>query len=262
MAKQIGQVLLEAGRRHSRPQHQSIQTPTVQLQNASEPSGHQCPDCGGVRWLRYDVEVGHPSFGKVMPCPACNKDAVAISTGLNQVEREIRFSDIDTDGRPGAAKMITAARQFMADGCAGFLTVHGGYGNAKSTLLKAIVNECVIAGLPARYITMTEVMAYAREAFESLARNDTDYGRITELARVQVLVIDELDKARTSEYAREVQAHLFDVRYRNRHSVGTVVAWNGGFRAIDLPSVLSRLSEFVVVENTDPDMRPLLGGNS
>lgn len=201
----------------------------------------------------------HPMFGKLFPCAACNKDAVAGSTGLNPVEREIRFADIVTDGRPGAAKMLKAARQFVQDGCTGFLTIHGGYGNAKTTLLKAIVNECVSKGLSARYITMTEVMAYAREAFESQKQGDTDYGRITDLAKVHVLVIDEVDKARVTEYAREVQVHLFDARYRKSHAVGTVVAWNGDFDNIDLPSVLSRLSQFVVVKNDDPDMRPLLG---
>lgn len=178
------------------------------------------------------------------------------------MEREIRFADIVTDGRPGAAKMLKAARQFVQDGCTGFLTIHGGYGNAKTTLLKAIVNECVSTGLSARYITMTEVMAYAREAFESQKQGDTDYGRITDLAKVHVLVIDEMDKARVTEYAREVQVHLFDARYRKSHAVGTVVAWNGEFDGIDLPSVLSRLSQFVVVRNDDPDMRPLLGDKS
>ena len=201
-------------------------------------------------------------FGKLFPCATCNKDAVAGSTGLNPVEREIRFADIETDERPGAAKMLKAARQFIADDCTGFLTVHGGYGNAKTTLLKAIVNECVSKGLSARYITMTEVMAYAREAFESQKQGDTDYGRITDLAKLHVLAIDEVDKARFTEYAREVQVHLFDARYRNSHAVGTVVAWNGDFHSIDLPSVLSRLSQFVVVENNDKDMRPLLGDKS
>ena len=201
-------------------------------------------------------------FGRVIPCGTCNKDAVARSTGLNPVERQITFADIDTQGRPGAALMLKAAREFIGQGCTGFLTVHGGYGNAKTTLLKAIVNECVARSISAKYVTMTEVMAYAREAFESQMQGDTDYGRITDLARVHVLVIDEVDKARVTEYAREVQVHLFDARYRNSHAVGTVVAWNGAFDAIDLPSVLSRLSQFVVIENNDVDMRPLLGDKS
>jgi len=77
-----------------------------------------------------------------------------------------------------------------------------------------------------------------------------------------VLAIDEVDKARVTDYAREVQTHLFDARYRNHAALGTVVAWNGDFDAIDLPWVQSRLSEFPVVTNFDKDMRPLLGGQA
>lgn len=229
-------------------------------QNSSKPNNvkQQCLECNDAKYFRYDVEIDHPMFGKFFPCEACNKNAVAESTGLNPLERKITFADIVTKERPGAVKMLKAAQEFMLTQT-GFLTIHGGFGNAKTTLLKAIINECVIKGISARYATMTEVMNYAREAFENTKQGDTDYGRISKLAQVQVLVIDELDKARVTEYAREVQTHLFDVRYRKSHLVGTVVAWNGEFDAIDLPWVLSRLSQFVVVENNDTDMRPLLG---
>lgn len=182
------------------------------------------------------------------------------ASGLNPLERKIAFADIETNGRPGAAKMMGAARAFIAEDRRGFLTVHGGFGNGKSTILKAIVNDCITAGVEARYVTMTEVMVYAREAFDSQQQGDSDYGRIARLAKTQVLVIDEVDKARVTDYAREVQTHLFDVRYRNAHQLGTVVAWNGRFDAIDLPWVRSRLSEYPVVENSDADMRPLIGG--
>lgn len=156
--------------------------------------------------------------------------------------------------------MLDAARKFASAGRTGFLTIHGDYGNGKSTLLKAIVNDCIAQNVDALYITMTQVMVYAREAFESQQRGDTDYGRIEELAARRVLVIDEMDKARVTDYAREVQTHLFDVRYRQSHLLGTVVAWNGSFGQIDLPWVRSRLSEFPVVENKDADLRPVIGG--
>lgn len=201
-------------------------------------------------------------FGKLFPCPSCNADAVTVRSGLNEMERKVTMADIITDGRPGTAKMVRAAQDWIAKGCTGFLTIHGGVGNAKSTVLKAIVNDCVARGMDVRYVTMTDVMAYAREAFSSDMKGDSDLGRIRDLANTQVLVIDEMDKARLSDYAREIQTHLFDARYRNAHALGTVVTWNGGFDAIDLPWVLSRLSQYKVVENNDPDMRPLLGSQS
>jgi chromosomal replication initiation ATPase DnaA len=217
-----------------------------------------CKACDDVKYIRLDVEMEHPSFGKAVPCPVCNvADALC---GLYPNERKIEFADIDVNGRPGARSMLDAARKFIADGRTGFLTVHGGFGNGKSTLLKAIVNDCIAARVDVRYISMIDVMAFAREAFESEQRGDSDYGRIMKLARTQVLVIDEVDKARVTEYAREVQTHLFEQRYRQSLVLGTVLAWNGGFDDLDLPWVRSRLSEFAVVENNDADLRPYLGG--
>lgn len=156
--------------------------------------------------------------------------------------------------------MMSAAQAFMKAGCTGFLSVHGGFGNGKSTMLKSVVNECLLNGIDVRYVTMTNVMMYVREAFNSGMTGDSDFSRVTRLAKVQVLVIDECEKGRMSEHAREIQTHLFDERYRASHQLGTVLAWNGEFESFDLPWVRSRLSEFTVVKNSDADMRPLLGG--
>lgn len=218
-----------------------------------------CEMCGGQEYVRYDVPISDPRFGKTFPCPKCRADAMVQQAGLSQAERAVTFADIETRNRPGAAAMMRAAREWISHGRTGSLTVHGGFGNGKSTLLRAIVNDCLAHQVEARYVSMIEVMAYAKEAFSSTEAGDSDFGRLARLARVQVLVIDELDKARLTEYAREIQTHLFEVRYRERDRLGTVVAWNGSFEDFELPWVRSRLSEGVVVHNGDADMRPLLG---
>lgn len=161
------------------------------------------------------------------------------------------------DNRPGTVGMMQAAKTFIGDP-RGFLTIHGSFGTGKSTALKSIVAECVKFGIEAHYTTLSEIMAYAREAFRD--PNDTDYGRITRLARIQVLAIDEVDKARLTEYAREIQTHFFDVRYRNAGILGTVLAWNGSFEALDMPWVRSRLTEYPIISNNDADARPMIGG--
>jgi DNA replication protein DnaC len=197
-------------------------------------------------------------FGQLWPCPKCNQQSL-VAKGLNEAESKVRFDQFQTDGRPGAAKMVQAAKKFIGNHCIGFLSIHGGFGNGKTTLMHAIANECAELGIPSQYITMTEVMIYAKEAFQNQQATDSDYGRITKLAKTRVLLIDELDKANLKEYGREVQNYLFNFRYRNAKDLGTVLAWNGDFNTIDLPAVLSRLSEFVVMRNDDADMRPLLG---
>ena len=32
-----------------------------------------CSHCGGKWFVRKDVPVGHPDFGKAFPCPDCNR---------------------------------------------------------------------------------------------------------------------------------------------------------------------------------------------
>jgi hypothetical protein len=45
-------------------------------------SGFQLSDCrhcwsdeagGGMRYIRRDVDINHPDFGKAIPCPSCNR---------------------------------------------------------------------------------------------------------------------------------------------------------------------------------------------
>jgi DNA replication protein DnaC len=219
-----------------------------------------CDFCDGSQYIRYDVPMSDLRFGKIFPCPKCNHEGIIRASGLNPQERTITLGAIRTDGRPGADQMVRAATGFVDGGLKGFLSIYGGFGNGKTTTLKAIVNACISAGIEARYMTMTEVMVYAREAFESQQAGDTDYGRIGRLATTRVLCIDELDKARITDYAREVQTHLFDVRYRRAHELGTVVVWNGGINTVKdvLPWVVSRLSEYPMIENTDKDYRPVV----
>lgn len=219
-----------------------------------------CDYCNDSRYIRYDMPMNDLRFGRIYSCPRCNREGIIRASGLNPLEQKITLNSLITSGRPGAQKMVTAAKKFIADDFIGFLSLYGDFGNGKTTAMKAIVNACIAAGIEARYMTMTEVMVYAREAFESQQAGDSDYGRIGRLATTRVLCIDELDKARVTEYAREVQTHLFDVRYRRAHELGTVVAWNGDLNTIPLPWVMSRLSEFPQVENKDKDMRPALKG--
>ena len=220
-----------------------------------------CQQCNGSKYIRYDVPLGHPMFGKIFPCQLCNQENVIRASGLNPTEREVSFDALSIPNGTGTVRMVSAAKRFLQSR-KGILSIYGRYGNGKSTVLKAIVAECTRAGIEARYMTMYEVMAYAKEAFESKQQGDSDAGRITRLAQTMVLCIDELDKARLTDYAVEVQTHFFDARYRNADTLGTVVAWNGDLQTIPLPWVMSRLSEFEMVENADPDIRPLLGGKA
>lgn len=160
--------------------------------------------------------------------------------------------------RPGTKATVDAAREFINKPY-GFLSIHGGFGNGKTTILQAIVNAVVNSGQEARYLTAADLLAYMRDTFNK-ETNVTDYDRIHELARVPVLCIDEMDKLRDTPYSREIQQELINLRYRDAKYLGTVLAWNGDINSIPWQAVISRMSEFTVIHNTDSDMRKLIGG--
>jgi len=44
--------------------HQS-EGPVRQVKMPGDPN---CPICGGIGYLRRDLPIGHPDFGKIVPC--------------------------------------------------------------------------------------------------------------------------------------------------------------------------------------------------
>lgn len=196
-------------------------------------------------------------FGRVFPCPQCNKPALDAVCGLRTHERAMTLDRLKTEGRPGAAEMKRRAAEFIQNPY-GLLSLYGDNGNGKTLVAMAIVNAMLERGIQARYLTGTELMMYLKEAFDPQVM-DTDRARIERLARLPVLVIDEFEKVNPTPYASDMQQFLVNERYRNRQTVGTVFVWNGDLETLAWPAVVSRIKEFPAVHNTDLDLRPAIG---
>lgn len=229
---------------------------TLQSQSKSAVSA-PCPECNGQQYFHYDVPVEHPYFGRAFPCPVCNQATLDSLCGLKAHERGISLDHIRTEGRHGTQKAVWAAQLFI-EKPVGFFSIHGNFGNGKTTILMAIVNALIAKGIEARYITAASLLAHLRETFNEETK-ESDYDRLHQLARVPVLVIDEMDKLRDTPYSRELQQELVNYRYRDAGVLGTVLAWNGGLDGLPFPAIVSRACEFTVIHNTDSDMRRIIG---
>jgi len=172
-------------------------------------------------------------------------------------EMRYRLDDIMPTGG-GTDAMVTAACVFVANP-RGILTLHGGSGNAKTVVLQAIVNECLMRGVSAVYTTFYDLAGYVREAFGR--ESESAWRRVLHFQSVRVLAIDEFDKVKTTEWIEELETAIIDRRYRDGLAgmCGTVVAMN------EPPSSLpdwieSRLRDGRnrVIGNNDPDVRPML----
>jgi DNA replication protein DnaC len=181
-------------------------------------------------------------------------------SGLTDAERAVKLDDIVAESGSGTARMVTAARNFVARP-AGFLTVYGSTGNAKTAVMHGIVNELVNQSVEAVYVTAYDVIGWIRAAFDKQHEvvDDTAHDRLKQLERVRVLCLDELDKIKWSDWVEEQITDLIDARYRLGldWEVGTVVAMNAAPSTLP-PWIYSRLRDGrnVMIENKDADVRP------
>lgn len=226
---------------------------------------YQCATCRDAEW----VPDGSISM---KPCPDCyaqrRAERLQRISGLTEVERQITLDDVEVGpNRPGTVAMVDAARRFVAEPF-GFLTVHGKPGNAKSVTLAGVVNESLALGRVAVYVTLSDLLGWVSSAWgrdadgKPLVINESAWGRLQELASVPVLCIDEFDplKVKQDARARQIESDILDKRYRLgvARKAGTVIAMNGDPKMLET-WMYSRLAQYPIIYNGDPDMRPLIG---
>ncbi len=260
--QQLNQLLkqLNPAPNNVRPPNVSTR-PAPPNSNGADPN---CPSCGGLGVYSLNVPLGDPRYGKLFDCEctaAFRAARLQQISGLNPDEQQITLNDVIESG-PGTAAMLTAARSFVAQP-AGFLTLWGGPGNAKTLTLQGIVNECIQHNIMAVYVTCLDLLDYLREAFNEKqdGRYESAWKRMERFTNIQVLCIDEVDKVKPSEWTIERETAIFDKRYRQGLAcrAGTVLAMNAN--PDRLPDwIYSRLSDGRnrIIENRDPDMRRLM----
>lgn len=96
----------------------------------------------------------------------------------------------------------------------------GTCGVGKTHLACAIVREAVKKDLTAIFMKPSRLMRYMR-----VKEADLQEARIKELARVDVLVIDELGLGKETEFARQILQEILDMRELNR-KCGLVITGN------------------------------------
>ncbi len=205
--------------------------------------------------------IDDPAYpGYAISCQQCahrrRAEHLQKMCGLTMRERLATLNSIRAMSGTDTAQMVQAARNFI-DAPIGFLTIYGTCGNAKTIALQSIVNACLARDVEAIYTTFYDVLQWIRAGFD----DETAQRRIAQLRDVQVLVIDELDKVKESEWVIEFRNQLIDTRYRFGldGQRGTVFALNGDIELFP-DWLLSRVRDGrnVVVQNDDKDMRPLM----
>ena len=255
-------------------------TTSTRAETVSPPLPTNCPDCGGQGFVGYDgVQPGHVLFGKIEPCQnetyhgADRLRRMAKISGLRPQDLNRRLDDINP--AEGNEQMLSAARRMIADP-RGWLYIHGGPGNAKSEVLKAIVNELNATGQgPAIYLKFSQLLNWMRDAYaeKSNRRRQLSQGvnvgdlenlsyldRFNRVKAIKGLALDEVDKARMTEFAEEFRFDFFDERYLDAVNGEGWTLFASQTPPSEMPDPLaSRFSEFEIVHNAAGDARPSLG---
>lgn len=223
----------------------------------------QCKTCHDKGFVRKDVPVGHPDFGKAFYCPDCragiSKSLERLSkvSRLNQRELNTRLDDLDLRFQNDTANMVTQARRVIG-GEISFLTLIGSTGVGKTTILYAIAGEFIRHGKPAIYLDWTDLLDFIRDGFNPQAEHH-NRDEFDKVLRAPVVCMDEIDKAKPTDWALE-QLHRF-VNYRWKRALDSPGEWLVTVFAMNREPadehIRSRLldTRFQTVYNQDMDYR-------
>jgi len=209
-----------------------------------------CPYCGGVGYVRLQVPVGHPQFGKAVPCICKRREMrehrlVKLLEDSNLLHlRNMRFDtfeikeDVSNDVRVSLQDALGLARAF-AENPRGWLLFTGDYGSGKTHLAASIANHRVENGQSALFVVVPDLLDYLRSAYAP-NRPATYDERFEQVRGMEVLILDDLGTQNTTPWAAEKLYQILNYRYNAE--LPTVITTNQNLADMD-PRLASRLKD-------------------
>jgi DNA replication protein DnaC len=215
------------------------------------PGDPNCPICHGVGFVRQDLPLSHPDFGKLQICVCRQKEA---ANAVHQ--RLFRLSNLDSframtfetfnpqghvgmgDGQIGSLKYALNQATHFAHELKGWLLLRGRFGVGKTHLAAAIANFAVSVGVPTLFLTVPDLLDWMRFAYDSTEASFEQ--RFEEIRNMPLLVLDDLGTQNATPWAKEKLFQIFNDRYVNR--LPTVITTNQELNEIDGP-IGSRLAD-------------------
>ncbi|MBI3741632.1 MAG: ATP-binding protein, partial [Chloroflexi bacterium] len=210
-----------------------------------------CPTCGGAGWLRRDVPVDHPDFGRALPCHCkvaetrqAALDSLRQSSGVVHLS-QLTFERFKADGvglsaerKKNLRDTFERARKF-ADAPRGWLVLKGGYGCGKTHLAAAIANERLARGAPVLFIVAPDLLDHLRATFAPTSEITYDE-RFETVRSAELLILDDFGAQSATAWANEKMFQLFNHRYNAQ--LATVITTNRDLEDLD-PRLRSRFAD-------------------
>jgi DNA replication protein DnaC len=186
-----------------------------------------CPYCHGLGYLRRDLPVGHPDFGRLQIC-TCRQGQVSqqIHQRLFSISnldnlQHLTFENFQPRGRvglgPWQADSLERAynqSQLFSQKAEGWLLLQGGFGCGKTHLAAAIANFTVGMGVPTLFITVPDLLDALRFSYDS--PESTFEQRFEEIRNAPLLIMDDFGTQNATSWAQEKLFQIINFRYINR----------------------------------------------
>jgi DNA replication protein DnaC len=228
---------------------------------SAPPERVNCEYCEGVGWLRTDAPVGHPDFGRLIPC-ACTTAARSrrLAAELTQLSNLAAFRDKTfATFSPFVSGLRDVVPQVLAYAHQpdGWLTLLGSYGVGKTHLAAAIAHEVLGRDELALFVVAPDMLDHLRATFAPQSAVTYDE-RFERFRSVPLLLIDDLGTESATSWAREKLYQLLNHRYNLR--LATVITSNLKPSELD-PRIYSRMCDpsvgrIITITATDYRRRP------
>ncbi|GAC1452455.1 MAG: ATP-binding protein [Ktedonobacterales bacterium] len=203
-----------------------------------------CAICGGAGYVRVDVPLGDPGFGKPVPCECKDRQIEERRrSDLRRLSSLDPFLDKTFDtfdaALQGVREGCEAARAFAVDPD-GWLVLSGPHGVGKTHLAAAIANYQLAQGNSVFFSIVPDLLDHLRAAFapSSEVTYDEMFDKVREAG---LLVLDDLGAENSTAWATEKLFQLINYRYNFR--MPTVITTNVRLLSQMDERIRSRLSD-------------------
>ena len=221
--------------------------------------------CGGLGYVRYDLRVDHPDFGKLFRCPNNRFVDPERREKLRKLGNLDAFTDKTFDTFKVDMPMLSATqRQSLEMGLNvarsyavnpdGWLLLEGTYGCGKTHLAAAVGNARLDFEDAVLFITTPDLLDHLRNTYGP--SSDIAYDEMFDrLKTAPLLILDDLGVENPSGWAQEKLFQLLNFRHSRR--MPTIITTNADLESLD-PRIRSRLLDDSVIRRvriTAPDYR-------
>jgi DNA replication protein DnaC len=225
-----------------------------------------CPICGGLGFVVPDLPIGHPDYGRAVPCECRAQDIQArrlrLLQSVSMVDslRRLTFESFRSEpSHLPPDKQVNLRRAYetcmnFAVRPEGWLLITGSYGCGKTHLAAAIANARLTAGKPVIFMVVPDLLDHLRSTFGP--QSEVPYDDLFEQLRsAALLILDDLGAHASTPWAQEKLFQLLNHRYNAQ--LPTVISTNQRLDELD-PRLRSRLQDVGLVNHLlilAPDFR-------